>query len=262
MSAALELSQESLRATVRIRHGDVSQAGWAVRLRDRFGYFNPDVYYETAVHQLLSDGASWIEIGGGSAIFPSNNNLSVLLSQRCCHLVGVDPSDNIHSNPYLHERVQSYLEDYRPGERFDFATARMVVEHVQKPQVFVSSLARLLNSGGIVVLLTVNKWAPITAFSRLTPFWFHVKLKRILWQTEDKDTFPTVYKMNTRADLRRLMGNAGFEELAFFRLDDCRTLARWKPTHWLELTLWRALRILRLGYPEQCLLGVYRRNEQ
>jgi hypothetical protein len=69
-----------------------------------------------------------------------------------------------------------------------------------------------------------------------------------------------VHKMNTRKTLLQLMQDAGFEERAFFRLDDCRTFARWKWTHWLEVTFWRLLRSLSVGYPEQNLMGIYRRK--
>lgn len=259
MGDGIDLSRKALRATFELRNGDLSRAGWAVKLMDRFDYFTPDVYYETVVGQLVPEGGTWIEIGGGSAIFPNNERLAKRLVARCVRLVGVDPSDNIQANPYVHERAQCFLEEYQTDKSFDIATMRMVVEHVAEPERFVSSLARLVKPGGTAVIATVNKWAPITALSHWTPFGFHVAAKKWLWATEEADTFPTVYKMNTRSELRRLMNGAGFQELAFVKTDDCRTLAAWKWTQWLELAIWRTLRSVGLGYPEQCLLGIYRR---
>lgn len=259
MGDSIDFSQKALRAIVELRHGDLTRAGWAVKLRDKFDYFTPDVYYETAVEQLVPQGGAWIEIGGGNAIFPNNKRLAEQLAARCSRLVGVDPSDNIQSNPYVHERAQCFLEAYRTETPFDIATMRMVVEHVAQPEEFVASLAQLVRPGGTVILSTVNKWAPMTLASHWTPFGFHVAAKRLLWSTESTDSFPTVYKMNTRSELRRLLEGAGFQEMAFLKMDDCRTLARWKWTQWMELALWRALRSVGLGYPEQCLLGIYRR---
>jgi hypothetical protein len=88
----------------------------------------------------------------------------------------------------------------------------------------------------------------------------HHAVKSMLWRSSPEDTFPTAYRMNTRATLRRLFGEGGFDEEAFLRLDDCRSLARWRSTAGLELRLWRTLRRIGLPYPEACLLGIYRRR--
>jgi hypothetical protein len=94
----------------------------------------------------------------------------------------------------------------------------------------------------------------------LTPFWLHHPVKRVLWGTEEKDTFPVVYRMNTRARLRSLFGRAGFREQHFAYLDDCRTFHRLRLLHSMELLLWRLLHAADIQYPENCLLGVYRRG--
>lgn len=260
MTIPAHFDDHSLKATFAFRHGELDKAGWAVRLCSRFGYFTPDVCYEATVDRLLLDGASWLEIGGGKAIFPSNPRLSAALASRCSLLVGVDPSKNIFDNPFVHQKVQGLLEEFQSPTAFDLATARMVVEHVAQPKKFAAALSRLLRPGGTAVILTVDRWAPVTILSHATPFWFHVFLKRLLWSTDDEDTFPTVYKMNTRRDLARLFAPAGLEEVAFYCLDDCRTLARWKFTYALELITRKFLRRIGLGYPEQCLLGVYRKS--
>jgi hypothetical protein len=50
------------------------------------------------------------------------------------------------------------------------------------------------------------------------------------------------------------------KEEAFLRLDDCRTLARFRSLNKLELLLMRACRALAVPYPEHCLLGIYRKH--
>ena len=60
--------------------------------------------------------------------------------------------------------------------------------------------------------------------------------------------------------LQTVFAGAGFREVYFRYLDDCRTLARWKATLAAELTVWKALRSVGLHYPETCLLGVYERT--
>jgi hypothetical protein len=124
----------------------------------------------------------------------------------------------------------------------------------------VANLARLTAPGGRVVVYTVNRWSPVAVVAALVPFRFHHAVKRAVWRTEERDTFPVVYKMNTRRDLRDWFGRGGFRERSFARLDDCRTFARFRPLHLGELAARRLLGAVGgLSYPESCLLGVYER---
>jgi hypothetical protein len=65
--------------------------------------------------------------------------------------------------------------------------------------------------------------------------------------------------MNTRRRLRLLFGGAGMREELFLRLDDCRTTGRFRVLNQIEIDLRGLCRVLRLPYPEHCLLGVYRK---
>ena len=160
----------------------------------------------------------------------------------------------------MHERVQSMLEDFQTDRRFDLITMCMVVEHVSKPAEFVETLARLTKPGGAVMLLTVNFWSPVTWISKLTPHRVHEVVKKHLWGEDEKDTFPVVYKMNTRRTLAKLFSDAGFDEAGFEYLDDCRAASFTPLLARMELYSRKVLRALGLHYPENCLLGVYRRR--
>ena len=67
--------------------------------------------------------------------------------------------------------------------------------------------------------------------------------------------------MNTRRTLRQVFESAGFAERLFLRLDDLALFSQFNVLNLVELSTWRALRALRLGYPESCLLGVYQRAD-
>ena len=82
----------------------------------------------------------------------------------------------------------------------------------------------------------------------------------MLWDTVERDTFPTYYRMNTRETLRRLFQANGFIEESFVRLDDTRTFSRWKSLATMELRLWRLLQAVGLAYPEACIMGIYRKE--
>jgi len=243
-----------------LKHLPRDQGGWAPLLQRQFHHFTPDDYYEAVVEGLVDADTEWLDVGGGWAVFPGNPKLSRMLADRCKRLVAVDPSPNVHDNQYAHQRYQGLLEEFNDNQQFTLATARMVVEHVASPEPFTQKLGQLIRPGGKVVVYTVNRWAPVTILSGCTPMWFHHFSKKLLWGGDKKDTFPVTYLMNTRSRLNKLFAAAGFREVKFLRLDDCRTLAGWKTTLVLELTIWKALRFLGIGYPESCLLGVYERT--
>lgn len=249
----------ALEAMFVAKYGQPKSAGWAPKRRFQAGYYPPSEIYEAIVDRLVEPGEQWLDVGGGRYVFPGHDRLAERIAQRSGSLISVDPSDNVHDNPFAHETYQSMLEDY-PGDRvFDLATMRMVVEHVADPAGFTAALARLLKPGGRAVVLTVDRWAPLSLLASVVPFGWHYPLKRLLWGGEERDTFPVHYRMNTLASLRRRFAEAGFEAELEAKLDDLSTFGAIAPLNRVELTTLRALRSMGLGYPERCLLGVYRK---
>ncbi|HLU40459.1 MAG TPA: methyltransferase domain-containing protein [Planctomycetota bacterium] len=251
--------EDALAAVFVQKYGTDERLGWGPAMRRRFGYHNPDDHYEAVVRALVDERTRWLDVGCGRELFPSNRSLAAELAARCARLVGVDPDATLDENRYVHERVRASLQDYDGGEAFDLVTLRMVAEHVTDPPAVAAAIARALAPGGFAVVYTVDGWSPMPLLTRLAPMRVRHVVKRFLWRTEEKDTFPTAFRMNSRARLRAVLGAAGLEEVAFAWLDDCRTLGRFRAGQWLELCAWRALRALGLRYPERCLLGVYRK---
>jgi len=241
------------------KYGPPETTGWSPRRRFKSGYYLPSDVYECLVSLNIATGCSWLDVGGGHSIFPNNADLARTLVSRCDMVVAVDPSENVLKNPFVHERVRSTLEDYAPSRSFDLATLRMVVEHVRHPEPFVRSLARLIKPGGIVIVFTVNRWSPVTIVSGLLPFSVHHRIKQRFWGGEEEDTFPVHYRMNSRAVLRALFEQADFTEEEFTKPDDLSTFGNFRWLNYAELAAWRGLRSLGLPYPENCLLGLYRR---
>jgi SAM-dependent methyltransferase len=163
---------------------------------------------------------------------------------------------------WLHHREQCSIEEFATDRRFDLISMRMVAEHVADPDAAVAKFERFTRPGGRIVVYTVSRWSPVSLVAAATPTSFHRAVKRVAWNTPDDDTFPTVFKMNTRAALRRVFGAHGFVEESFLRLNDCRTLAGWRSTAFAELVCERALRTVGLPFPEACILGVYRREAE
>ncbi len=251
-------SKDDLSAIYNGKYGNTPDLGWGPKLRSRFKYYTPDDYYEAAVNNLVTPGCSWADIGCGRDIFPSNASLAEKLSKKADYLLGIDPDENINQNAYLNERFKGVLEEYTPNRKYDLVTLRMVAEHIANPESTIQELKKLSKPGGLVVIYTPNKWAPMSILARLTPMSMHHFFKKMLWDTEERDTFPVQFKMNTRKRLNHLFESKGFEEIYFSYLDDCRIFTKLYSLKYLELSLWRFFAALGLRYPENCLMGIYR----
>jgi SAM-dependent methyltransferase len=252
---------EELKRRYLAKRGALNRAGWSVARYYRFGYIPPDDYYEAVVSTLITNGARWLDVGSGRSPFPNHGRLAQELADRCTLMVGVDPSPNVADNPFVHQKVQAFIEDYHADQAFDVVTFRMVAEHITDPSAVMRALQRLVAGGGHVVIYTPNRWSPVEVASSLVPFGLHHPIKRLFWDGDAKDTFPTAYKMNTRRRLRQLFADVEFDEVLFRHLDDCATFSKFGSLNWLELQVWRLLNSLGCRYPENCLLGVYRRRD-
>jgi len=80
--------------------------GWGPRLRFKFGYCTPDDIYEAFIERLVNPSTTWLDVGCGRNIFPSNAALARTLADRCKLLVGVDPDATIEENRFVHRRVR------------------------------------------------------------------------------------------------------------------------------------------------------------
>lgn len=247
----------TLEQVFRLKYGDPATAGWGPTLRRRFDYFQPDDHYEALISGLVLPGTRWLDVGCGRELFPFNRPLAQALAQRAGRLTGVDPDATLDENPFVHEKVRQRIDDYDGGGGFDLVTLRMVAEHIEQPERCVAAVDRALAPGGLAVVYTVFAASPAPLLTRLLPMPVRHRLKAFLWRTEQKDTFPTRFAMNTRATLRRLFAGRGLREGLFLRLDDCRTFSRFRWLCEIELRARSLCSMLHVPYPEHCLLAVY-----
>jgi hypothetical protein len=102
--------------------------------------------------------------------------------------------------------------------------------------------------------------SPNSQVARLIPFRLHHPIKQFFWGGDEEDTFAVHYKMNSKNVLGSLFSKHGFEELAFAYLDDLSTFARFRYLSYAELVVWKLLGRIGLKYPENCLLGVWKKS--
>lgn len=236
------------------RFGD---PGWGPRMRLASNYFQPDDHYEALVARLVTPGCLWADVGCGRDIFPSHPDLARELCERAEYVLGIDPDPNILENDYITEGFQGLIEECDTVRRFDLITLRMVAEHIVDPEAALRKLVELLKPGGSLVIYTPHKWAPMSVVASIVPFALHNPLKRVIWQSESRDTFPTAYRMNTRRDLSGYASVFGLKEAYFDILDDCRVTNRFRIPNWIELKLRRMFNFFGMHYPERCILAVY-----
>jgi SAM-dependent methyltransferase len=248
---------DELMQIYRVKYYRFGEPGWGPKLRLAAGYFTPDDHYEALVAKLVVPGSTWADVGCGRDIFPSHPDLARELSARAGYVLGIDPDDNVHENPFVTEKFQGLIQDYHADQRFDVITLRMVAEHIVDPASAMRKLAEMLKPGGAVVIYTPYKWAPMSVVASVVPFRLHNPLKRLIWGSESRDTFPTAYRMNTRRDLLRHATAAGLMEASFELLDDCRVTQNFKLLNRIELGTRGLLNRIGLRYPELCILAVY-----
>ena len=223
-------------------------------------YVDPSDLYAALLDRIVTGGVQWVDVGGGQTVLPWNERFAAQLAGRTGRLVAIDPSPNVQMNPLVHERHQCRLEDYRGPGGFDLATLRMVAEHVVQPAELTRKLAELIRPAGLVAVLTPHRWSPASIAARLIPNALHPCFTRWLDGRVAEETFPTFYRMNTRTRLRQVCEEGGFTEERVWLLDDCSVLQQFGSVFLMQMGLSRVCRGLGIAYPENVLLGLYRRR--
>lgn len=120
-------------------------------------------------------------------------------------VAGIDPEHAVFDNPFLDEAAVFDVTTNvipHPDARFDVVFADNVMEHVADPAAVFGEIRRVLKPGGRLLAKTPNKWHYMPILARVTPTWFH-RYYNGLRGRESIDTFPTLYRVNTRADVER-----------------------------------------------------------
>jgi 2-polyprenyl-6-hydroxyphenyl methylase/3-demethylubiquinone-9 3-methyltransferase len=106
------------------------------------------------------DGLRFVDIGCGGGL------LSEPLARMGATVVGVDASEKNIRVASVHAQENGATVDYRAttaealaeaGERFDVVLALEVIEHVADVELFLASLSRMMQPGGMLFLATINR---------------------------------------------------------------------------------------------------------
>lgn len=162
--------------------------------------------FRDEVRQAIRPDHDVLDLGAGAGIVSHLRFRG--LARRVC---GIDPDPRVASNPNLDDGVVGCGEAILfPDGCFDLVLACNVLEHLADPVQVFREVARVLRPGGRFLVKTPNRRHYVPLIARMTPTWVHKKVNALRGR-EEEDTFPTVYRVNTPAQLERVAATAGLE---------------------------------------------------
>jgi SAM-dependent methyltransferase len=122
----------------------------------------------------------------------------------------------------------------------DVVISAWVLEHLPDPARTFHEVARALKPGGAFVFLAPNRNSPIAWLNRaLKPL--QKALVPRLYARAEADTFPVVYRANSRRQVEALARAAGMTLRAFYYVHDPTYLAFNEALFWLSVQFTRLL---------------------
>jgi SAM-dependent methyltransferase len=126
-------------------------------------------------------------------------------------VVGIDPDPRVRENPFLDEAYIGHADRLPfPKHSFDMVFCDNVLEHLDDPQPILREVARVLKPGGLFLAKTPNRAHYMPLIASLTPTSFHRFINRIRGRAP-ADTFPTRYRINSTAAVRRAAARCGLQ---------------------------------------------------
>jgi SAM-dependent methyltransferase len=189
-----------------------SGSSWQQRYRRLFyegrpGWIDGTEEFHRLCTAAVGNAKRILEIGAG----PSNPTSRFLATLAELH--GLDPDVAVRENDAL--TTATVLEGSEfpfPRASFDSCVSNYVLEHVTNPVGHLREVARVLRPGGTYIFRTPNCYHYVALVARATPHWFHMLVANRLRNSpmEAHDPYPTVYKCNSRAAIKRCSAEAGF----------------------------------------------------
>jgi ubiquinone/menaquinone biosynthesis C-methylase UbiE len=171
---------------------------------------SPEQFYEERLRQLVRPGDHVLDAGCGAGKFFSFD----FAKQIGCKIAGVDSSPSLVLNDTLDAKACADLSRLPfLNSAFDVVNCRLVVEHLERPELAFSEFHRVLKPGGRLAIFTPNLLHYFGIASRATPQWFHLWFNSRIRGLDEEDIFPTRYRANTRARLHSQLLRSGFRNI-------------------------------------------------
>jgi SAM-dependent methyltransferase len=125
---------------------------------------------------------------------------------KVAKVLGVDIDPIVARNPLIDEALVIEPGGAIPlaDSTVDLIISMSTFEHITEPEPVQKEFLRILKPGGWVCVSTPNKYGYIAMGARLVPNELHKRVLRWMQpQRPSVDVFPTAYKLNTRAAIKR-----------------------------------------------------------
>ena len=163
-----------------------------------------DSLFRERILRFLSPHFVILDIGAGAGIVRQMD-----FKGAAAKVCGIDLDPRVRDNPMLDEgRVADICQIPYDDQQFDLVYADNVLEHLADPLAVLREVRRVLKPGGRFLFKTPNTTHYMPTIARLTPHRFHQFVNRLRGRAEE-DTFPTLYRANSRAQIARLADDAG-----------------------------------------------------
>jgi SAM-dependent methyltransferase len=180
-----------------------------VQARYRAGEYRA-VVFRDMVRADLSEfpNARLLDIGCGRG-FDDDLKLQASLAAAAGSAFGVEPDEAMPAAPYFEQVHRTHLEDAQiPPESIDVAYAVMVLEHLERPQLFWDKVYSVLRPGGVFWGFTMDArhWFVSASLFAARLGVKDLYLNLLHGQRGDGrySNYPTYYRSNTPDQIERL----------------------------------------------------------
>ncbi|MFQ5964067.1 MAG: class I SAM-dependent methyltransferase [Candidatus Scalinduaceae bacterium] len=165
------------------------------------------------IRSLIRSDFIVLNIGAG----PTSTDKIKSLKGEVKRVVGADIDPIVLNNKDMDEAVLIKNDTLPfPNNTFDMAWADYVLEHIEKPEIFLNEAYRVLKPGASFFFRAPNKYHYVSLVGRLTPHWVHKFVANKVVGNLSGAThkhFPTYYRLNSKKDVIKHSKSAGFQEI-------------------------------------------------
>ena len=172
---------------------------------DHQNNWDDQLFRERILRHLTAESVV-LDIGAGAGLVQQMH-----FKGQAKEVLGVDPDERVLVNAHL-TRGYKELGDSMPffeDDKFDLVFCDNVLEHLSDPNPFFKEVRRVLKPGGYFLVKTPNKTHYMPLIASMTPACFHGFYNKLRGRDE-QDTFPTLYRVNTKGAVRRAAEQNGF----------------------------------------------------
>ena len=187
-----------------------------------FNRYDGTLQFYIRVNALVRPDMTVVDLGagrGGMVDPPSTafRNGLLTLRGRVKRVIGIDVDPVVMTNPLLDE-AHVYDGGRLPlqDQSVDLLLSDYTFEHIPDAGVFAGEITRVLKPGGWVCARTPHLISAVALAASLAPNRMHPALLRFIQPgRQERDVFPTCYKLNSRRALKRNFRAALWENYSY-----------------------------------------------